>query len=180
MCKQPLRIEATSPPPQKESGETWAKGGNENVRIILGQKLIFSPSLTGKPLPDLKDLKIDLSPTDTDDKMMLVCFFDMEQRPSRHYIIQLAKLAEKLKSKDITIVAIQASKVDENTLKEWIQKYNIPFSVGIVQDDIEKTRFNWGVNSLPWLILTNQQHIIRAEGFKLSELDEEISTITQR
>jgi hypothetical protein len=46
--------------------------------------------------------------------------------------------------------------------------------VGAITADIEKTRFTWGVRSLPWLILTDSKHIIRAEGFNLSELDEKI------
>jgi hypothetical protein len=155
-------------------------GGNENVRVVLGQNLIFSPSLIGKPLPDLKDLKVDLSPADADYKMMLVCFFDMEQRPSRNCIIQLTKRAQEFKIKDIVVVAVQTTKIDENALNEWITKYNIPFNVGTVQDDIEKNRFAWGVRSLPWLILTDQQHIIHTEGFALSELDEKISAATKK
>ena len=180
VCKEPLRIYARSPLPQQQSGETWAHGGNENVRVVLGQKLIFSPSLIGKPLPDLKDLKIDLSPTDTDDKMLLVCFWDMEQRPSRNCIRGLAKRAEELKEKGVAVIAVQASKIDENELNEWVKKYNIPFTIGIVQSDMEKTKFDWGVRSFPSLILTNRKHIVQAEGFALTEIDEKISAIAQK
>jgi len=38
----------------------------------------------------------------------------------------------------------------------------------------EKIRFAWGVKSLPWLILTDQKHIVEANGFSLAELDERI------
>jgi len=41
----------------------------------------------------------------------------------------------------------------------------------MVEGDAEEVRFNWGVKSLPWLILTDAEHIIRAEGFALNELD---------
>lgn len=34
------------------------------------------------------------------------------------------------------------------------------------------TRYNWGVRSLPWMILTDKNHIVAAEGFTVSELDE--------
>jgi protocatechuate 3,4-dioxygenase beta subunit len=180
VCKEPLRIYASSPSPQRLTGQTWANGGNENVKVVLGQKLIFSPSLIGKPLPDLKDLKVDLSPADTDDKMLLVCFWDMQQRPSRNCIMRLAKQAEQLKQKGVAVVAIQASKVNESTLNDWLKEYNIPFTIGIVQSDVEKTKFDWGVRSLPWLILTNRKHIVRAEGFALTEIDEKISAIAQK
>jgi hypothetical protein len=69
---------------------------------------------------------------------------------------------------------VQASKVDENALHEWVKANKIPFAVGMIQGDEEKTRFAWGVKSLPWLILTDRQHIVRAEGFALNELDDKI------
>ncbi len=176
VCKEPLRIYAKSSSDQQQSGQTWAYGGNENVRVVLGQNLIFSPSLIGKPLPDLKDLKIELPPADTDNKTLLVCFFDMEQRPSRYCIMQLAKQAKELKAKDVIVVAVQPSQTSENKLNEWITKYNIPFTVGMVQGKEEQTRFTWGVKSLPWLILTDTKHVVCAEGFNLSELDEKIQS----
>ena len=111
---------------------------------------------------------------------MLICFLDMEQSQSRNCIIQLAKKVQELKAKDIIVVAVQVSKIDENALKEWITKYKIPFNVGTIQDDIEKSRFGWGVHSLPWLILTDQQHIVRVEGFALTELDEKIGAASEK
>ena len=67
-----------------------------------------------------------------------------------------------------------------SVLNEWIEKNNVPFPVGIVQGDVEKSKFAWGIRSLPWLILTNPQHIVLAEGFGPSELNEKISAITQK
>ena len=94
--------------------------------------------------------------------------------------MRLAKQAQQLKQKGVNVVSVQASKIDTNTLNEWVKKYDIPFTVGMVQGDVEKSRFAWGIRSLPWLILTNPQHIVRAEGFGPSELDEKISAITQK
>jgi len=51
---------------------------------------------------------------------------------------------------------------------------NVPFSMGIVQGDAEKARFAWGVKSLPWLILTDKSHVVSAEGFAVSELQQQI------
>jgi hypothetical protein len=86
----------------------------------------------------------------------------------------LSKRAPELKAKDVVVVAVQASKVEENSLNEWVKKYSIPFPVGMVQGNEEKTSFDWGVKSLPWLILTDQEHIVRSNGFSLTELDEKI------
>ncbi len=77
-------------------------------------------------------------------------------------------------------LTVHASKIDENALNKWVENYNIPYSVGMVQGDVEKTHFTWGVKSLPWLILANRKHIVRAEDFRLSELNEKINAITQK
>jgi uncharacterized surface anchored protein len=163
---------------------TVEKGKNYNNLVLeisdQGSLLMQPPSLIGRPLPDLNDFKIDLSAADSDGKMILVCFWDMNQRPSRNCIRELAKRAEELKEKGVAVIAVQASKVDENELNEWVKNYNIPFSVGMVQGDEEKTRFAWGVKSLPWLILTDQEHIVRSNGFSLTEIDEKISAIAQK
>jgi len=134
----------------------------------------------GKPLPKFESIKLRLSAQQTKDRAILISFFDMNQRPSRHCIMRLARQAQQLKQKGVTVVVIQASKINENKLNEWVKKNNIPFPVGMIQGDVEKTHFTWGIRSLPWLILTDMEHIVRAEGFVLTELDEKISAITQK
>jgi protocatechuate 3,4-dioxygenase beta subunit len=182
ICKGPLRIQANFDSNPGGSGSIKAEGGDQNVKIILGQQRVHTRhiSLMGKQLPNLEDLKIDILSTDTDDKMMLVCFFDMDQRPSRNCILQLTKQAEQLKQKRIAIAAVQASKVDKNKLDEWVKKFNIPFTVGMINGDVEKIRFAWGVRALPWLILTDKQHVVCVEGFSINELDEKIKTLTEK
>jgi hypothetical protein len=132
--------------------------------------------LLDKPLPELKDIKIDILTVDKSNKMMLICFFDMDQRPSRNCLLQLSKRAQELKAKDVVVVAIHASKIDEDKLDDWVKENDIPFPVGVVQGEEEKTRFTWGVRSLPWLILTNKQHIVTAEGFSITELDNKLNS----
>ena len=36
------------------------------------------------------------------------------------------------------------------------------------------------VLGLPWLILTDKKHIVQAEGFNISELDERIATLREK
>ncbi len=152
-----------------------------NVSLQMGQKTqveveIKQPGtlLPGETLPNFDGIKINFAAENSKGEMILACFWDMNQRPSLNCIMRLAKQAEQLKQKGVTVVAVQASKIDENTLNEWVKNYNIPFPVGIVQGDVEKTRFAWGVKSLPWLILTDQEHIVRSNGFSLAELNEKI------
>ena len=120
----------------------------------------------------LKDLGINFSTANANDKPILVCFFDYEQSPSRKFMWQLSKKVQELKAKDVVIFAVQASKIEKNTLDKLIEKYNFSFPVGMIQADENETRFNWGVKSLPRLILTDKKHIVHAEGFSLGELDE--------
>lgn len=183
ICAGEVRVSASKSGQTRLYGNIRTEGGVTDVKIVVQERSTSArttrtqpkpPSLVGRALPELKDLKIDLSPTDSDDRMILVCFFDMNQRPSRHYTGQLAKQAEQLEQKDVTVVAVQASKVDENALNEWIKESDIAFPVGAVQGDVEKTRFAWGVRSLPWLILTDRKHTIRAAGFGINELNEKI------
>ena len=173
--KGPLRLQAGDAR-DKDVGFLEAKAGDRDVKIVLGQSDVHRPyvSLVGRPLFELKDLKVELSEADASGKIVLVCFWDMNQRPSRRCIIQLAKQAQQLKQKGVAVIAVQASKVDERTLNEWVKKYEISFPVGMVQGNEEKTGFTWGVRSLPWLILTDRQHIVTAEGFSLADLNDKI------
>jgi len=180
ICTGKIRISANkSGTTTRLYGDIETESGATDVTVVISERsssIHYVPkwplSLVGRPLPELKDLKIEISSADVSDKMILVCFWDMEQRPSQYCIRQLAKQAEELKQKGVTVVAVQASKVNENALNKWIKKYNIPFTVGMVQGNVEKSRFAWGVRSLPWLILTDQEHIVRSNGFSLAELNE--------
>jgi len=182
ICKGPLRLQANFSSSPGGAGFLYAQGGDQNVKIILGQEGAHRPQilLAGNALPELKDLGITLSPVDIEGKRIIVCFFDIEQRPSRHCMTQLVKQAELLKSKDITVIAVQASKIDQEVLNQWINKNNIPFTVGMIQGDIEKTRLNWGVKSLPWLILTDSKHVVTAEGFGLDMFDDQIEALRKQ
>ena len=133
-------------------------------------------NLTDKPLPSLDSFIKDFEPVYNKGKKVLVCFFDVEQRPSRNCILQLSKRAPELKAKDIIVVAVQASKIEKAKLDEWINENSVTFPVGMIEGDFEKKRLAWGVKSLPWLILTDKQHIVTAEGFGLDELNEKIKT----
>jgi len=148
--------------------------GAKVYNAIKGITTIVAPTLSGKSLPDMKDFGINLSLADVNDKAILVRFFDMQQRPSRNCILHLSTRAQELRVKDVVIIAIQASKVEKAKLDEWVKENDISFDVGMIDSDSEKTRFNWGIKSLPWLILTNKMHVVIAEGFSIDELSERI------
>jgi hypothetical protein len=146
----------------------------ENVELVVEPDFTAPLSLVGKPLPELDGIKIEFNSEQAKNRKVLFCFFDMNQRPSRHVVRELSKRAEDMKGKGVVIVAVQAAKVDEKQLDGWVKKYNIPFPAGMIKGDQQKTRFAWGVRSLPWLILTDWKHTVRAEGFGIAELDDKL------
>jgi len=131
----------------------------------------------GKPLPSFEGIELSLPAEQTKGKAILLCFFDMNQGPSRNCIINLTRQAEQIKHKGVVVAAVQAFKIDENAFDEWAKRYNISFPLGMVQGGPEKSRFTWGVRALPWLILTDSRHVVSAEGFGLSELDRKIKAV---
>jgi protocatechuate 3,4-dioxygenase beta subunit len=182
VCAGKIRINANKSGTAHLYGSVETEGGAKDIRITIRERSIstrYEPrrplSLVGRPLPELKDLNVNPSPGEMEEKVVLVCFWDMEQRPSRHCMTQLAKKAETLKNKNVVVVAVQASQIDQNTLDGWVKKYKIPFPVGMIQSNSEKVRFSWGVRSLPWLILADKDHVVIAEGFALSKLDDKIA-----
>ena len=149
----------------------------QHVELVLEPDLREAVPLIDRALPDFKGIKINLVDGQTKEKMMLICFFDMNQRPSRNYITQLANQVEILEQKGISLAAVQAVRMDENALSKWISENNISFPVGMIQNNEECVRFDWAVCSLPWLILTDRKHVVTAEGFNIGELDHRIGEI---
>jgi len=48
-----------------------------------------------------------------------------------------------------------------------IKKEQHPFPAGIMKGDKEEVLHKWGVQSMPWLVLTDHKHVVSAEGFGL-------------
>ncbi|HUU16984.1 MAG TPA: carboxypeptidase regulatory-like domain-containing protein [Sedimentisphaerales bacterium] len=177
ICKGPLRIQANYPSFPGGAGYLKANGGDKNVKIILGQERahVEGKTLIDHEIPSLSDLGVNLNKEQTESKQLLLCFFDMNQRPSRHLLKQLLQQTEQLSQKGLQIIAIKAEQVDKKTLDNWVTKNNITFPVGMITGDADKVKSNWAVNSLPWLILTDKEHVVQAEGFGINELDEKIT-----
>lgn len=146
----------------------------EDYAGIHGYVIEFTP---GRPLPEFEGINIDFKTSRAEGKMILFCFWDMEQRPSRHCLRDLARRSQELREKGVTIVAVHATKSNKETVDAWIKKSDISFPVGTIQGNAEKILSNWAAESLPWLILTNSQHLIVDEGFALTELAEKIKAM---
>jgi hypothetical protein len=108
---------------------------------------------------------------DADGKPLLLCLFDIEQRPSRRFVKQLAEQYDGLRQKGLTVLGLQAAITAADSFKEWKDASSVPFSVGRVVEKADKTKWASEVESLPWLILTDGDRHVTAEGFALDELD---------
>lgn len=177
ICKGPVRIQVNFSRSPAGSGNLRAHAGDHGLKAILGQDIVHVPykSLKGKPLPELSDLGIKTPPADLQGKRIILCFFDMQQRPSRHCLMQLKQRGEQWAGDKVALVAIQTVEVDQETLDMWVKQKNFSFPVGMVQGDEEKMHLAWGVRSLPWLVLTDQEHQVVAEGISLQALNDKLS-----
>jgi len=175
VCKGPLTLQANFNSSPGGSGNLEAEGGDQDVKIVLGQgPQTRRTSLVGKPLPDLTDFGLRSVSSLAGGKQVLVCFWDVNQRPSRNCVQQLNRRAKSLAGKNVYVVLAQTPAVPDRMMVNWLRKYKVTFPVGRIMTGPEGLSKTWGVQSLPWLILTDQQHIVTAEGFVLDELNEKI------
>jgi hypothetical protein len=134
-------------------------------------------SLLGEPLTSIEKLWNQLSPADVQGKCILVCFWDVNQRPSRNCVLQIKDRAQTLSKKGVHTILVHASLEDKDKLKQWLRKHSVTLPVYRVTGDADQLRYEWNVQSLPWLILTDKQHTVRAEGFAIDELDNRIKAL---
>ena len=173
-----LTIESFTPNIEIESSEfipDFPPGVSTSTHLLEDtQKSEIEPTIPAKYLNSLENIDINFNIEKAKDKMILICFFDIEQRPSRNCVQELNKKTQELKEKDIEIIAIHTSEIEREYLDSWIKENNIDFPIGIIKENKEQTKFNWGVQALPWLILTDKKHIVQAEGFSINEMDEKL------
>ena len=128
----------------------------------------------GRPLPTFESIELGAAAGQIKDRAALLCFLDMEQWPSRNCLQQLWAKRRELAEKGVLAVMSDAAEPAEIEPYDWAKKHGIAFPPARVKADIDKTRFTWGVRSLPWLILSDERHVVTAEGFSTSELDEKL------
>jgi hypothetical protein len=188
VCAGRMDINANSQSPSGYLyGSIQTEGGARDVQVVVsnrGSSQRYVPrkpaSLKGRRLPDLTKLGIEL-PADANDRLLLVCFWDMNQRPSRHCMGELIHRASQLADQGVTLVGVHGAKLEPGVLARWIEQSKASFPVVCLTDKIEETQFAWGVTSLPHLILTDRQHVVVGEGFDmLGELDKRIEGASNR
>ncbi len=179
ICKGAIRLQGRLGGGSIEPGTLKAEAGDKNLKIILGQRRVHSHHgpLVGKALPKLENFNLKPASEAAAGKRLLICFWDFEQRPSRRAIRMLAAKADELAKKGVIVMSVQASATDKKRLQDWAAKYKVAFPIGMIPADEKKARkilLEWNVGGLPWLILTDNKHVVRAEGFAVTELDKKL------
>jgi hypothetical protein len=166
-------------------GSVVAQGGDFNVVISLGIDEAVSRarsarrlSLVGRPLPGLTSMGLEPNAVPTN-KPILLCLFDCEQRPSRRLLRQLADQYAALRHKGITVLGLQAAVCDAESFKQWRESNPMPFPIGRVAERSGKTKWAAGLESLPWLTLTDARGRVAAEGFPLEELEARLKALAK-
>jgi hypothetical protein len=137
------------------------------------RRYILWPSLLEKTLPSFEnfDLPESFPPKDVP---ILLCFVDFKQRPSRHLVRELTAQYEMLRASSIEVLLIQSSIMSPVRLSQWQGTFGNTFKISTMTGDLQAIRWSWGIQALPWLILTDKEHIVVAEGFGLDELNQKI------
>jgi hypothetical protein len=176
VCEGSIRISANTNGTPQTYGSAQTVGGATDVKIVVSSRGTSSRpvakpirSLKGKPLPDLKTLGVQTA--DPNGKPLLVCLIEMDQRPSRRCLTDLAKKTEALVAKGVAVAVVQVSKADLSQYQDWLKTNQVGWPIRTVEADFEAARASWGVKALPWLILTDKDRVVKAEGFAITDLD---------
>ena len=179
VCVGPLRLYVNN----QNGGFANAavEGGDTNITIRIvapgGTRAQAAPpaSLQGKPLPDLLPLGLTAEDVPANQRV-LALLIDAEQRPSRRVLKRMTELAGALKEKGVAVVVLQAGAMEGDAFATWKQEAALPFPVGLLKGNRDKTRAAWGAAALPWLILTDTQRQVTDEGFAPGELEEKLKS----
>jgi hypothetical protein len=134
-----------------------------------------SPIKVVKTLPDINHFDLKLDSDWAKDKMALLCFWEMGEPNSEQLARALNERQESLTEKGMAVILVEACGATRAKLKSWAEENKVGFPVGSFRErDVKPLRQNWVIERLPWLVLTDKEHVVIAEGFGLNELDDRI------
>ena len=154
----------------------WRDGklidGGGSVIDLKQFRELATRSLLNGPLPDVSSLSPALSNVRTDSKPILLCFVDLQQRPSRRCLEDLTGKSGLLKTHDVETILIQTTQIDIKQYDTFLRDNHIHDAIAIVEGDFDAQKPRWGVKAMPWLILTDSRHKVLNEGFAANELED--------
>ena len=151
------------------------EGGAEDVVLVVSERSNYGgfvprqpASILGQKLPDME--KYGIANPEAG-KPVLLFFWDMKQRPSRHFVKQLAAKKQVLESKGVHAMLVHCGESGHNELDAWLNDNSISFESLILTKEIEDAKFKLGLKGFPWMVLTDAGLKVVAEGFSMEELE---------
>lgn len=124
-----------------------------------------------KRIPELRYLHLESIQVKAKGKAILLCFCDLSQPASQQYV---TALREQVRNLDGIVVALVDCSGGGATRNSSRTTGRISFPIGVIDRYVDKLRCAWGVKQLPHLVLTDKNHIVITEGFRLDELNDKI------
>lgn len=170
-----------------DAAYVYAHSG-DHVTIRLGQHFenyVPQDSLVGKSLPELAKLEIGFDETRIKHKKVLVVFVDYSKRASQVALRQLQRFRSRLRQNNVEVACIQVAPVHEDDLAKWKRQNKIHFPIYVLPgrghsgripllkqtpDVTQSLQQDWGVKSLPWTLLTDEQQRIVASGVNIGRV----------
>ena len=137
--------------------------------------LVMGPGqwLKGKTLPDLDGFGIQPATAVAAGRPIAVCFCDLQQRPSRHAVTELADKAALWSEKGMSVALVIPGGPVGDASADWLKQHKVPFAVGrLPADEIAARRVltAWGVTAVPHIALTDDKHVVTAESISVEEM----------
>lgn len=175
ICEGPVRIQLNFSDSPAGHGTLKCHAGDRDVKGVLGQTVVHESfkTLKDRPLPSLDSLLASPVNKEMHDKSIVLIVFDWQQRPSRRAVTQLAKQIDTLPKKNRVVIAVDISGDSSDDLNAWAKEFAIPFDVVPLKGSFETQKLDWGVKSLPWIIVTDSSHIVIGEGQTVEETVEQ-------
>ncbi|MHC4353819.1 MAG: thioredoxin domain-containing protein [Planctomycetota bacterium] len=136
------------------------------------KELATAESKVGKPIPGFDTVRFTAFQKDQiKGKPLLICFWDFDQRPSRQCIRVLEKQRQTWRAKNVVVLAVHAGTKQPKQVTDWLSKNGPSLTAATIQGDPYDTLFAWGARSSPWLVLTDEKHVITKAGFNIGDAE---------
>jgi hypothetical protein len=173
-----------------DAAYVFAQTGDQ-VTVKLGQHFtnyVSPDSLVGKPLPDLRTLEIGFDYERIKNKKVLLCFVDYTKRASQITLGLLKRFRLDLRRSHVEVVCVQVVPVDKEDLEAWKKENEILFPIHVLPghsgwedktkpsilkqspDSANSPRQQWGIRSLPWTILADENQTVMAGGLNIQRI----------
>ncbi|MHC4474965.1 MAG: peroxiredoxin family protein [Planctomycetota bacterium] len=182
----------------------WKPGAqfvvNESCRVVRkDDNKHLLPIVKALDIGELvRDFKVAPAPAATKGTHIVLCFWDVNRKQSQQLLLAFRDRQQALAQKGVSVIAVEASGAKTDKVRIWAKENDLPYSLGAFytfyegrmedrdEDDDDKPVLSETVSDLlaayradrlPWLILTDKEHVVTAEGFTLEELEEKINEI---